>query len=515
MKPTWKKFAPFGLYLCLAALLVAGGLYIVQHTFSIYIQISLAVAVIGLAAFVLIDPQHTKELLTGRQARYGSNALISVLAVLGILIVVNYLGVQNPKRWDLTSDKANTLAPETIQTLQKMPSKVTATAFFTARTSSDTARTLLDSMKFNSNGKFDYKFVDPESDPVAAKAANITQDGTISLSMNGQTEQVTYVSEQDVDTALIRLTNPGIRGVYFLTGHGEADPDGSGDTSLSQTKQVLTSKNYKVSTLNLMTTATVPADAKVVIIAGPTKPLTQNEVDAIKAFQDKGGSVILFMEPTVLTQYGDAKDPLAAYLDSSWGIKLDEDVIIDPSINPPLVAVADSYGTNAIVDKLNKMATLFPTARSLTVAPNTSSDLTTDKLIMTSSQSYGETDMTALNNSQTSYDQKTDLAGPLTVAVASANSKTKARVVVIGDSDFAKDYYFQRYGNGTLVVNSVDWASDQENLINLTPKSTTTRTMVTPEQTTLGLILLVTIIVIPGLILVLGIFTWIQRKRRG
>lgn len=514
MQPTWKKFAPIGLYLCIAALLLAGGLYVVQHSFSIYIQISLAVAVIGLAFWVLLDPQKFRELLTGRQVHYGSNSIIRVLAVLGILVVVNYLGYKNPQRWDLTSDKQHTLSPETIQTIQKMPSPITATAFFTSRTSSDAARTLLENYKSNSNGKFDYKFVDPEADPVAAKAANITRDGTISLSMNGKMEQVTYVSEQDMDSALIRLINPGIRGVYFLTGHSEVDPNGSGDTSGSLANQALTSKNYTVKPLNLLTEQKIPDDAKVIVIAGPKKPLAQNEVDLIKTFLDHGGSLILQMEPSIFTQYGDAKDPLADYLDTTWGIKLDNDVIIDPNVNPPLVAVADSYGTQAIVDKLNKMATVFPTARSLSIS-QTSTDITTDKLVLTSNQTYGETDLTSLQNSQSSYDQKTDLIGPLTVAVASTNSKTNARVVVFGDSDFATDYYFQRYGNGDLMVNSVDWAAQQENLINLTPKASTTRTLITPQQTTMGLILLITIILIPGFVLLMGILTWVQRKRRG
>ena len=59
---------------------------------------------------------------TGRQARYGSNAVIMSIAFAGILIIGNVLAYQNPVPVaDLTEDQVNTLAPETLAAIQKLP----------------------------------------------------------------------------------------------------------------------------------------------------------------------------------------------------------------------------------------------------------------------------------------------------------------------------------------------------------------------------------------------------------
>ncbi len=54
--------------------------------------------------------------------------------------------------------------------------------------------------------------------------------------------------------------------------------------------------------------------------------------------------------------------------------------------------------------------------------------------------------------------------------------------MVFGDSDFAIDANFSAYANGDLIINAVDWAVGQENLISLTPKNQTTRMLMSPKQ---------------------------------
>jgi ABC-type uncharacterized transport system involved in gliding motility auxiliary subunit len=99
--------------------------------------------------------------------------------------------------------------------------------------------------------------------------------------------------------------------------------------------------------------------------------------------------------------------------------------------------------------------------------------------------------------------------------MAATDSATNARVVVVGDADFAADQYFSQYANGDFAINSIDWSANQENLISLTPKQTTSRYMAPPEGYVMGLILLGSVFVVPGIVIVAGIVTWIQRRRRG
>jgi ABC-type uncharacterized transport system involved in gliding motility auxiliary subunit len=80
---------------------------------------------------------------------------------------------------------------------------------------------------------------------------------------------------------------------------------------------------------------------------------------------------------------------------------------------------------------------------------------------------------------------------------------------------FATDQYFSTYANSDVFVNSVDWAANQNNLINITPRTPITRIFNPPSGLALIAILLGTIFVIPGLIIGAGIFSWLERRKRG
>ena len=106
-------------------------------------------------------------------------------------------------------------------------------------------------------------------------------------------------------------------------------------------------------------------------------------------------------------------------------------------------------------------------------------------------------------------------AGPLTLAVAGENTNTKGRVVVFGTSALAIDPNFDAYGNGDMFVNSIDWSAEQEDLANITPKTSTERSFNPPSQIQWIAILLSSIFIIPGLVVAGGISSWLARRRQG
>lgn len=518
MNPKLRRFAPIGLYLALIAAAVTIGLYVVQREWNLYLQISLGCIVLGLAIYTILDPDKVRISLTGRQARYGSNALVMSLAFIGILVVVNYLVYNNSYRWDLTEEKSNTLAQETIDTITSLPREVKALAFFTGRTNSSTAKTLLDQYKFSSNGKFEYEFIDPEKDPLSANNYNITMDGTVVMVMGDRQEPVTYVTEEQVTAALVRLMNEDSPKIYFLTGHGEKSIEDSGDESYSQVQSTLLSKNYQTETLNLLTSNEVPEDARVIVIAGPTKPVSQSEVELLDAYLDGGGALVVMEEPSPVTDFGDEIDPLAEYLEGVWGITLGNDIIVDNSSQNAFLAIADSYGNHSITEKLQSMVTFYWTARTVQISGEVDG-VTSQELIKTSSRSWAETDLEALINqdqdAQIAADPEVDLIGPVSLAVVAENTSKEQRLVVFGDSDFANNQFYSQYGNGDLFINTIDWAAYQETLINLTPKESVNRIMLSPTKYTLGFILLGSVFILPGSVIVIGIIVWFQRRRRG
>jgi ABC-type uncharacterized transport system involved in gliding motility auxiliary subunit len=120
-----------------------------------------------------------------------------------------------------------------------------------------------------------------------------------------------------------------------------------------------------------------------------------------------------------------------------------------------------------------------------------------------------------MSNQQISFDQAKDIAGPLTIAASGQNTVTNSHLVIFGNSIFATDKGFDAYANGDIFINSVDWVAQQTNLINITPHTPINRTFNAPAQVPFIIILLSSIIILPGLVVAAGISSWLARRRQG
>lgn len=493
----------------------------IQEGVNLSLQISIGLFIVGLAAYAILNPDAVRRFLTGRQARYGSNSLILTIAFVGILIAANYIVYNNSdllgSPYDFTADKTNTLAPETLQILATLDEPVTATAFYSTNSNRTGAEELLQKFKNNSDGKFTYSFINPDLDPVAAREAGVTGDAKILLEMGETKEIATFATETELARTLLRLVSPGARAVYFLQGHGEISLDPGGDLAYSIASSTLEAKNYTVNTLNLLTTREIPEDALAIIIAGPQKPVSEDEVALLKEYVDNGGSLVVLQDPLFFTQFGDANDPLADYLNNDWGILLNNDIIIDGanSQNPFAALSSLANSEHPITQGLNEnLIVIMPQARSLSIASTAKENVSQSWLISTTENSWGET--TPLTETETPVFDEMDVQGPLYLAIAAENSVTNGRVVVFGNSLFAIDVNFDVYGNGNFFMNAVDWAAEQEDLLNLTTRPRTERIFTPPTETWRFLLLvLMIVIVIPGMVVFFGISTWFSRRKRG
>lgn len=523
MESSLKRYAPIAVVVGLLGLLAAAAIWLLQRQFNGYVQASLAVGLLGLAVAILLDPATLQTWAGRRQARYGGNVLIMVLALLGILVVGNYLVSKNAKQWDLTANKVNTLAPETLQSLQTMQGPVKAIGFYTASFASakTTAKNLFEQYRVASGGKFTYEFHDPTGEPALAKQYNISSDGTTVLVMDTHQESITFASEDQIDGALIRLGHPNKRTVYFLTGDGEHAIDGTDQQGMASVVGLLKNQNYDVQSLNLAVTTTVPSAAKAVVIAGPLVPLTSVESDLLQVYLEMGGAVVVMQDPLIESQAPvTATEPFANYLAQSWGVKLDNDVIVDlyNSISgQPLYPTDSSYGTSTIVSRLQKIKTVFPVARSVTVpAPGKEVTATTySVLVKVDPAAWGETNFSEFNQGSGPAQDPTDVQPPLNVAVTAQNSTTKARLVVFGNSLFASNAFYAQGANANLLVNAIDWATTDETLINVTPRTPTQLTLSLTNSLTINAIFVLVVILMPLLVLVMGGVVWFQRRRHA
>lgn len=510
----WRILAPYTLALGVVLLVLAGGYYFVRRLFDGYVYAGLVIGVVALLVSALLDPGRVARWLGSRQARYGSNVLLMSLAFVGIVVVLNFLSYRHNARWDLTENKQFTLAPETLQTLETLPEAAEARAYYTARTgtSRDELQRML-AQYHEASPEFTFRMIDPETDPAAATGDSVTRDGTLVVAMGTRSESISYPTEQDITAALVRLSNPGSRKVYFLTGHGEADPAATDDVAVRKASDMLATQNYTTATLNLLVEKAVPNDALALVIAGPDKALAASEVEAISAYLAKGGGLVAMIEPSLMTHFAGAPDELSAYLARDWGVTLRDDVVVDTASQNAFNAIAAQYAESPIVEKLFRTVTIFPTARSIELSMPEGKTLTQTALVLTGSSSWGETNLESITNKQVAFDAATDHPGPAVIAATVEQASPRARLVVFGDSDFGRNANFDAYGNGDILVNAINWAARQDALINLTPKTQTSRIITPPSTVAINLIMLGTICLLPGAFVAAGAIVWFSRRR--
>ncbi len=498
-------------------LVVAGAVFLVRLQAGVAFYGGLVAAVAGFLAAMLLGREWVVRTAHGRQARYGLNALLAVGALLGILILINVVVFQNPKSWDLTEDRQYSLAPETIAALTSVEADVQLIGFYSPERadSRDSLRPLLQQYQEEGGGRVTYEFIDPREQPFLAQELGVTRDASLVVTLGSASEVTSVASEQEITGAIVRLAHPGTRTVYFLTGHGERDPQAGDDLGYDQVRQALEAKNYSVQSLSLLITPQVPEDALAVVVAGPTAPLSQAEVDVLSTYVDQGGGLVVLADPLPTIGEDATPDPLATFLGDAWGLELREDLVVDLSSSMPLAAIASSYPAHPVTDRLQSLATYFPTSRSVAVAPSAETKTRTE-LILTGSNSWGETSLEGLNqNRSIEFNDGQDSPGPLAVGATAEDFVSAARLVVIGDSDFGSNAIFFDLGNGDLLVNSIDWASGQDELISLTPKEATERYVTPPSREVLLLVFAVSVLLLPALFLILGLATWWGRRSKA
>ena len=513
-------------------LMVAAAIY--YSVTNVWDRWAIGMAVAGALLVIVGIAANYKQILTTlgkRSTKYATNYVVSVILVIAIVSGINFLGQRHPKRFDLTGSGRYTLAPQTAQILNKLDKDLEIKAFFPGG-EYPPVRELLTEFRTQSR-HVRYEFIDPDRQPDLAKRHEVTvygtfsnpftqsqlKAGTVVLILGDRQEKVEKrseeVREEDLTNAIIKVMRSERKKVYFVQGHGEKDPANTEKEGFSDAKKALQDQAFEVETVTLASEGKAPQDAKVLVVAGLKNEPFPMELQYVNDFLNAGGGVLLMLDP-----------PPAPSLDSflkPWGVTPDSDVVLDVSGAGrlmgagPHIPLVIGYENHKITDRFKAMS-FFPLVRSVQPSKESVSGITVEPLFKSMPQSWGETD---LKKPESSFDSKSDLQGPLPLAVAvtkevkPASDKgpaTRARIVVVGDSDFPVNAYFGMQGNGNLFLNMVSWLAQEEDLISIRPKSPEDR-RIALSQSQQSMLRLLTVFVLPACALVAGIAVWTRRRR--
>ena len=481
-----------------------------------------------IVVFAAGNRQAVRASLGSRSTAYGANLVVVFVLLMAVLVIANALASRHHRRFDLTHSGMFSLSSQTVKLLKRLESDVAVLAFFQENSGDRKAvEDLLNEYSFVSD-KFKVQFVDPDKSPGITKGYGVTEYGTIVLESGDKTERITQggtTEEQHVTNALLKVVREGKKKVYFVEGHGEADIDDQERTGYSLAKSSLENQNYVVEKLFLMREEDVPQDCSLLVVAGPEKDLLESEEQAVERYLARAGKVLFMLDPAPSTG-------MVEFLEK-WGVKVGEDVVVDVSPAGRLFGVdefmpmAMSYPAHPITEGFD-VATLFPYARSVSAGPGPAAGISPQTFLETGSQSWAERGPVA---GEVRFDQDVDMRGPISLGVAvTAEAKEaltdtslvsnkeedeteprEARMVVIGDSEFANNSFLQFSGDQDFFLNVVSWLAEEEELISIRPKDPEDRRVnLTAKQA--RIVMYLSLLVLPLSVLGLGVGVWLKRK---
>ena len=493
-----------------AALLIAGYLrYSIQGELLLPSKILLIAGGVFLLASVILGFQRILRFFSKRSSQLGTNTSLLALGVLAILVVINYLGFQHKKRFDLTSEKLYTLSDQTKKIASGLKQDISIVRF--SKTPDPRVDEFMGEYK-SLSAHVKFQNVDPQEKPDVAKEYGAQHIGDIVVASGPrkqtlETTPESGIDEEDLTSAILKVTRDKQKTICFVTGHGEKALGETQAGGYSTADQGLKKEGFNTTSVNLVSQNGVPSDCDVLVINGPTQAYFPQETAMVEKYLNGGGKALIEVDPEV--------DPKLDQILQSWNINAGNNVVIDASgmgrllgAGPGIPLVVD-YGVSPITKNLERHMTFYPLARTVSIADKTKTDPEAVELLKTSAQSF----TTPKLQREVKYDAKTDTAGPLSLGVAASRKMgdVTSRLVVIGDSDFASNQAIAQASNGDLFYNTVDWLTQDENLISIRPKRTATRQIILTEAQAAGLKWL-DLFFLPGIVILSGIFIWWKRR---
>jgi len=191
----------------------------------------------------------------------------------------------------------------------------------------------------SATGKLGIEFHDRLTDAEIASKYKVTKDGVMVFVRGAGDKEKSQTIDLDIDTAKLRSPASKLRNLdrevntvllklmrdkrkaYLTVGHGELnDPESVPVEVKARTlerpttvlKRQLADLNYEVKNLSLLDLAKdVPEEATLVIVLGPTLPFQAGEWDTLSRYLDRGGHLLLAIDPNGDLSMGPFEDRFA------------------------------------------------------------------------------------------------------------------------------------------------------------------------------------------------------------
>jgi hypothetical protein len=527
--------------------LVAVVVRFTQPVFGIVGFGGLAVAVLGLVAFVLLSPRSITAGLRSRSVRYGTLTLAITVLFLVALAFVYLLARGANVRVDLTERNDFSLTEQSRQAITGLAAdptlpQVRLIAFYGAAQAGirDSNSALFDDYQTTSGGKITYEFIDPDRNPqvLALYGAQPGQIAVVAENADGtldteNAELISGIDQQALTNGILQVAASGNFIAYILNVR-----DGVGE-QMSLVRSALTDSYDWTIVDTTLIELTAPEgefrlndperDGEVVVIPGGSAPLSDDELAILTDYIDAGGNVVIFAGPNINPD-GESlatSENLNAYLSASFGLRFSPEIVADETqaYQSALIPVATDFNTGAFITTTNVergQALIFETPNPIVIEPDNPVGVTVTTLASSSDQAYSIADLTRLTGEDVNAaaPRDDDPRGPFVLAASAENTTTGARVVLLSSTAVGTDTaaFIQSAANLSVGFNSLIWATNFDSFVNQITIIQEQRPQDAPlfaDEQTIGTINFITLIVLPFGMLAVGAYVWWSNRERA
>ncbi len=521
------------------ALLTAAVTGIIATAMSAYLRPDLANLWRSLGGFTIAlwvgyfvaEKDFFAKVLSQKTTQYGLNAVLMSVIVIAIAVMANVISSNYDTKKDFTKNQLHSLSDQSIKLVKGLTQEIRMKAYINPTQLQD-FKAIFEKYTYYNKEKLKPEYVDVDKEPFEVQKNNIKQAGTIIFESDARTARVENLMgpddtklEEKLTNAIIQVAKGDKKKVYFLTGHGEHMITDTGKEGYSELKEAMEGGRYSTETLSLFEKAEVPADAAILVIAGPKSDFLESEFKAINAYLAKAGKLLFMVEPV---SSSNIKPFLASY-GVDWKPKkavLETNALQQLAGGNPLTPIVAQYDGGHEITRETKQMSIFPVATPIEKAGTTPEGLKATSLFSTSPKSL---EVSVLGE-KVKVEEKTDRHGPLSMAVAVEGTlgkkdkkpepkegekvaSTDMRMVVVGDSDFATNSARKFGVNADLVLNMVSWLAHDEDLISIRPKPTDASDLEITEER-IRVINLASVVGAPLSMFIAGIAIWASRRRK-
>ncbi len=485
------------------------------------------------------------------------NFSISIALFVAIILVVNLLSEQFFFRLDVTENKQYTLSKASKKILRDLNEPITVKAYFSKdipaqliKTRNDFREMLVEYGKV-SGQMVVYEFISPNNDEETETEAmqngiqpvmiNVREKDQMKqqraymgavLSLGERKEIIPVVEpglamEYTLSTAIKKLAVLNKPSVGFLQGNGE--PPMNELTQANKELGIL----YSVDGVTITDSTSIPGQTKTLAIIRPTDSIPPRVFDELDHYLSRGGNLFVAMNRVsgdLQTGYGsELTTGMESWLRNK-GLVINDNFVIDQncisatmqqqignsiqisSISIPHIPRINQFSDHPVTQGLEEV--ILPFASSIDFMGDSSMQFT--PLLFSSDHSGTQSAPTYLDFQRRWTSGDFPLQGQVLGGIleGSFGGVDQGKMVVIADGDFAVNENGQQVNpdNISLLVNGIDWLSDDTGLIDLRTKGVSSRPIKQMEDSTRTVIKWVNFLLPILLVLIYGIIRYQYRK---